>query len=310
MKKSVIIGGLAIAATLASCGSKAEGDSPENVKEKELTSINLDYLDKNTKPQDDFFQFCNGGWLKDVKIPDSENKWGSFNELDKENKAKLKTILETAANGKFEKGSTQQLIGDYYKAYMDSTARNEAGITPIKGEIDMIKNIASKEELSKIITSQHLNGIGAVFGLGVGQDMMDVETNAVYASQGGLGLDKDYYFQDIHADVKAKYEEHIARMFGMIKEENAAEKAKSILAFEEELASKQMDRTTMRDPAVTYNKRSLDQLKEMTPSFDYDSYLKAHKYAAFDSIIVGQPDYFAHVEKMMQKNNQNQEVVG
>lgn len=301
MKKTLILSGVVSMAALIGCNNEKE--TTQNEEAKAPTSIQLSYMDSTVRPQDDFFQYCNGGWLKNVEIPGSESRWGSFNELDKENKAKLKAILENAAKSNAEKGSTDQLIGDYYAAFMDSTARNKAGIQPIQAELDMVRNIASKEELSKVILDQHLNGIGSVFGLGVGQDMMDVETNVVYASQSGLGLSKEYYFEEIHADVKAKYETHIAKMLGMINEPEAAAKAASIVAFETEMATKQMDRTTMRDPAVTYNKRSLEQLKAMTPSFDYDTYLSAHKYAAFDSIIVGQPEYFPHVENMMKSKS-------
>jgi putative endopeptidase len=303
MKKSIVLGGLILTAGMISCETKTDSDSPTEVTAKEQTSIKLDYIDKDTRPQDDFFQFCNGKWLAEAKIPDSESSWGSFNELDKTNKEKLKTILETAASSKSEKGSTNQLVGDYYKAFMDSTARNEAGIAPIQAELDLVKNMASKEEISKVILDQHLNGIGSLFGIGVGQDMMDVKTNTIYASQGGLGLSKDYYFKDIHADVKVKYEAHIARMLTMIGEENTEAQAKAIVAFEESLATKQMDRTTMRDPAITYNKRSLATLKGMMPSFDMDGYLAGHHYAAFDSIVVGQVEYFPHVESMMRSTS-------
>ena len=56
---------------------------------REFSTVSMDYLDPNVKPQDDFFLFSNGNWIKNNEIPTSESRWGSFNELDQENKKKL-----------------------------------------------------------------------------------------------------------------------------------------------------------------------------------------------------------------------------
>jgi putative endopeptidase len=61
-----------------------------------LQSINTNYLDKTIRPQDDFFLFSNGTWVKENPVPASESRWGSFNELDKSNKVKLTEILVEA----------------------------------------------------------------------------------------------------------------------------------------------------------------------------------------------------------------------
>ena len=40
--------------------------------------IDLKNFDLSVKPQDDFFRYVNGTWLKNVAIPESEARWGSF----------------------------------------------------------------------------------------------------------------------------------------------------------------------------------------------------------------------------------------
>ena len=55
-------------------------------------TIDLNYMDLNVRPQDDFFMFSNGTWVKNNPVPASESRWGSFNELDVSNKKKLTTI--------------------------------------------------------------------------------------------------------------------------------------------------------------------------------------------------------------------------
>ena len=64
MKK--VIYASAVALVLAACGTKKSND---------YSTISLDYLDKSVKPQEDFFQFSNGSWIANNKIPASESRW-------------------------------------------------------------------------------------------------------------------------------------------------------------------------------------------------------------------------------------------
>jgi putative endopeptidase len=43
--------------------------------------INLSYMDTNVRPQDDFYNYVNGGWMKTAVIPSDKPSWGSFNAL-------------------------------------------------------------------------------------------------------------------------------------------------------------------------------------------------------------------------------------
>lgn len=92
-----------IAASLAACQPKTVVEVPDKTASTtpgtvaKPTSIDVSYMDLSVKPQDDFFQFSNGTWCKNNPVPNTESRWGSFNELDKRNKATLKAILQTSA---------------------------------------------------------------------------------------------------------------------------------------------------------------------------------------------------------------------
>jgi len=40
--------------------------------------LQLSYIDSTYAPQTDFYKFCNGKWLKNNKIPDSDSEWESL----------------------------------------------------------------------------------------------------------------------------------------------------------------------------------------------------------------------------------------
>ena len=43
--------------------------------------LDLSLMDKSVRPQDDFYNYVSGTWMKTAKIPSDKPTWGSFNKL-------------------------------------------------------------------------------------------------------------------------------------------------------------------------------------------------------------------------------------
>ena len=72
IKVTIAVAALMLAVTSANA---------QNGKTQEVHGINLSYMDKKVKPQDDFFRYVNGTWLDNTQIPGNKTRWGSFDEL-------------------------------------------------------------------------------------------------------------------------------------------------------------------------------------------------------------------------------------
>lgn len=267
-------------------------------------TIDLDYMDASIRPQDDFFMFANGTWTKNNPVPASESRWGSFNELDQANKTKLTKILENAQNSDASKGSTDQILGDYYASFMNMDQRNAAGVSVIEAELKAIDNLNSKKGLVKIIAEHHKLGINSLFSFGIGQDLKNVDYNIAYMGQGGMGLpNKGYYFEDDKADIRAEYERHIAGMMELtgMNGADARNFSQSVLEFEKSLAEGSMSPAERRIPENTYNKRSRDLITERSGEFELEDYFSQVGSHSFDSIVLGQPKFLDAV--IMQVKN-------
>lgn len=288
----------AIGAFAVSCGESKESEV------KEFSTIKLDFMDSTIRPQDDFFLFANGEWIKNNPVPASESRWGSFNELDKANKEKLTAILEDAKKSGAKKGSQDQILGDYYASFENMEKRNQLGISPIQSDLDAVAAIENKNQLFELIANQHKYGVNILFGGGVGQDLKDVDNHTVYIGQGGIGLpNRDYYFDETKKEIREKYVEHIAKIFELAKIEDASTKAANIFAFETNLAKAMMEPAQMRIPELTYNKMSKDEAAQMMEPFNFNAYLKGIEIAEFDTIIVGQPDYLKKISSVVKESS-------
>lgn len=294
-KSLLAITGLAL---ITSCAKKEVPLSGSN-----FSTISVDYMDKTIQPEDDFFLFANGNWINTNEIPASESRWGSFNELDQENKKKLTSILEEAKANQGEKGSQNQLLGAYYASFIDMEKRNQRGLSGIQEELNRIDSMNRKDFIVQMIAANHKDGIGSAFSFGVGQDMKNVSMNAAYMGQGGLGLpNKDYYLSENKKDLLEAYKVHIAKSFMLLGQgnEQAQKTSEEIIAFEKKLAVAMMSPAEMRIPEKTYNKKSLKETISLMGTFDLRYYFNAVGCQTPDTIIVGNPEYLRNFAKVLE----------
>ena len=295
MKNILKLSVLASAITLTSCGGDA---NKEEATKAPNTGIDTKNIDSTAKPTDDFYQFVNGNWLKNNPIPESESRWGSFNELMEKNLAKLRAILDDATSDKSAAaGSNKQKIGDFYSVASDSVKLNADGIAPLKDEFAAIENIKNSDDLIKAVAHLHTIGVGAMFGGYIGQDPKISTEIITQLGQGGISLpDRDYYTNkdERTLGIQKAYVKHIANMFVLLgdKPDVADKNAKIVYGIETTLAKASMTKIELRDPEKSYHKKTLTELADLTPNFKWSIYFAATDIKGTNSVIVGQPDFF------------------
>jgi putative endopeptidase len=261
-------------------------------------------IDKTAKPGEDFFKYANGGWTKQNPIPAAYSQWGIGNLVQEDVWTKLRTISENAVlqNKTLDKvENNTRKIANFYGTAMDTNAIELAKLTPLKAELAMINGIKDIPGLLKVITYLHSVGISTAFDLGVYQDMKNSEVNALYLSQGGLGLpNRDYYFNKdartvkIVTDYKTK---HLSRMLTYVNP-SFTSGAAGVFSLEKALATKSRKLEDLRDPYANYNKMSIAQLNKLTPKINWNTVFTQLNIKT-DSVIVGQPEFFTQLNKIL-----------
>jgi predicted metalloendopeptidase len=300
MKKQYLLSALTMA--LIASVSHAEGSGAAAAKATAAKGQTLSagiasqYIESSVRPQDDFFEYLNGKWLKTVEIPSDKSSWGSFMELRENTLPQLRGIIEKVASTNAAKGTNEQRIGDFYASFMDEARLEQLGATPLKGELDKIAALKDKSELPALLAHLGKIGVGVPFDFGIHQDNKDSTKYVADIGQGGLGMpDRDYYLKledKKLAETKAKYQQHVEKMLTMAGDKNAAANAKAIVDFETEIAKVQWTKVELRDPIKAYNKVNLADMDKVAPGFDWKTWLDATGLSGKSTyVIVGQPTY-------------------
>ncbi len=289
--------------TLASC---ADSDQTMDTKAQTMIpGINLEYMDTTVRPQDDFYRFVNGTWLKTATIPDDRTRWGSFDELRKKTDEDALAILDIAAkSGKYAKGTDQWKAIQVFNSVMDLEKRNAAGLGPIKTQlrkIDAVKDLKGLEDL--LIEMEPYGGLGFM-GTYIYTDMKNSTMNTIYLGPGSLGLPEREYYMGEDEDSKekrAKYVTHVARMLEFIGDspEVAQANADRVLAFETRMSEPRMTKEESRNPLNRYNPKSFADLSSMTPSIDWKRYIEGIGVVGADTVIVSDPNYFMTLQNIL-----------
>jgi putative endopeptidase len=299
MKKHYLLSALTLA-LFANAGHAAEGAAAKNTAVKKgqtlAAGVATEYIDPAVRPQDDFYDYLNGKWMKTVEIPADKSSWGSFAKLRDDTLPQLRGIIEKSAAGNPARGTDAQRIGDYYASFMDEAKLEQLGIAPLNGELAKIAALKDKSELPALLAHLGKIGVNVPYDFGIHQDNKDSTKYVADISQSGLGMpDRDYYLKPDDAklaDAKAKYLTHVEKVLAMAGDKNAAASAKAIVDFETELAKAQWTKVELRDPIKAYNKVALADMAKVAPDYDWNSYLQATGIAGKTTyVIVSQPTY-------------------
>ena len=266
-------------------------------------------MDKSVKPNDDFFKFVNGTWLKNTEIPADKTRWGSFDELRQNtDKDALAILKEAATNPKYKSNTDQGKAIIMYKAAMDTVARNKQGITPLTPYLAKINAVKNIKDLQKLMMETEAQGGGVgFFGVGIGADEKNSNRNVVSVGPGSLGLpDRDYYVSEDKdsKEKREKYVVHVAKMLQFLNEtpEQAKANAEKILALEIQMSKPRLDRVERRDSKKQYNPTAIADLQKMLPSIDWNTYIKGIGIIKIDTIIVSQPRYMSSLQTLFTEN--------
>ena len=266
--------------------------------------LNLSYMDTTVRPQDDFFNYVNGNWMKTAEIPSDKSSWGSFNALREDVDNASLEILNKILTDDFAAGSEGQKIQNLYGTYMDWDKRNADGLSPIKNDLQKIDNIKTVGDLQNYLTQATKTGDNPFYAWRVGADMKNSVMNAVYLGGASLGLGRDYYQKENEANTKTlgEYKNYLTQIFEAIGSKNADQSAQRVVNFEKKLAQDLLTNEQNRDANLRYNPKTIPELSKLVSNINLPKYL-SDAGVNTDKVIVSELKYYKNMDSWMNSKN-------
>ncbi|MEB6667673.1 M13 family metallopeptidase [Acinetobacter vivianii] len=308
MKPLLLKSALAFALTATTINVWA-AQAIQSAQTQKISGIDQQYIDQNGSANNDFYDYVNGTWLKQTEIPADKARWGAFNELHELSTNQLHRIVEDLAAQKWAAGSVEQKIASLYASFMDEKAIEAKGIQSLQPELARVDALQSKQGFAQLMGHFSRIGVRTPFDISIGQDMKRSDVMIAGLVQRRLGLpDRDYYLKDDQkfVETRAKYLKHIERMLQLSGDQQAAQHAKEILTLETELAKIQWSNVQNRDLSKRYNIYKTKDLKKLTSTFDWNTYLSSVGVKdKIQTIQVNQLSYFQSLDPVIDRTPLN-----
>ena len=259
-------------------------------------------MDRSVKPGDRFFEYANGGWAARTEIPADRASYGTGAILAELTDARVADLIRQAASGKAAAGSERRKVGDFYAAFMDSTAIEARGLAPLKPTLDSIAAIGDRTRLARFLGTTLRADVDAInntnletgnlFGLWVAQDMDDPSRYSPFLLQGGLGMPTREYYVDTSTamgDIRGTYLEHVAAMLELGGVEDAKVKSVGVMRLETRIAEAHVSREESGDVRKGNNHWARAEFATKAPGLEWNAFFAAAGLDRQRRFVVWQP---------------------
>ncbi len=257
--------------------------------------------DPAVRPQDDLFRHANGQWLDRTEIPADRRSYGTFSLLGERAEADVKALLEEAA-AKSDGTGEGRMIGDFYASLIDLDALERAGLKPLVPELDRIARIKKLSDVATYMGHMLGSGVAGPAVAYVGADAKNPTLNAVTWVQSGLGMpDRDFYLKPDSKAHRDAYLAYLTQLGKLARQKSPQATAKTVMAFETELAKIQWARADRRDALKTYNPTPRKLWAKEYGPFPWEAFAKAAGMPPASGAIVSEKSYFQAFAKLAAK---------
>ncbi|MGO2304558.1 MAG: M13 family metallopeptidase [Providencia sp.] len=231
-------------------------------------------LSDSIQPGNDFYRYVNEDWIKKAKIPTGMPRINSFVDLYLNTEKQTQAIIEQLqALPESALSHNQRNIRNLYLSYLNEDAIEKANISPIKSDLDAIKQAKDHNDISRLMTLPAYNSLISYW---VDLDAKSPDTYVLYIGQGSLGLpNRNYYLDDTPQmeTIRKSYIAYIETILKLAGEKDVDKKAQLIFDLEKSIAKVQWSPEERRDTLKNYHAMTLPEMKAFTKGFAWENFI-------------------------------------
>ena len=248
--------------------------------------VDLAAMDTSVRPGDDFYNYANGAWQRTTEIPADRSSIGAFYRAFLETERQTTELVQGIVQSNPRAGTDEARIANFYNAYVNTTAIDNAGMAPIQADLARFNAIANRTDLSRVLGEQiradvdPLNATDLhtenLFGVFVTQGLATPGDVLPYILQGGLGLpEREYYLSNDPemAELRTAYRAYIERVLTLAGIADAPARAQRIYNLEMQIARAHATREQTDDWANRAAVWTRAELAQRAPGIDWNAFL-------------------------------------
>ena len=257
--------------------------------------------------REDFYVNINHDWLSTAQLKPGYARNSAFNEIQDIMDARLKALMtdETLT------GHDAQLVKTLYALWLDWDARNEAGLSELKGLVENLMKVDSLKALTEYFKGKDsFNHNIIIADYGLGRDNKDSESYNVELAASGLSLGDSAEYRKLTPNGERTKKMHDAVVMYMLRrlgydEPEAAKFLERAFEFEKAIAEHMMTREEIYAPEAIdkmYNPLTLAELRKKSPVYPYADILEAHSVYS-DLMNLQQPEWLKALNELYNESN-------
>ena len=231
-------------------------------------------LSDSIQPGNDFYRYVNDDWIKKAKIPTGMPRINSFVDLYLNTEKQTQAIIEQLqALPENALSHNQRNIRNLYLSYLNEDTIEKANISPIKSDLDAIKQAKDHNDINRLMTLPSYNSLISYW---VDLDAKSPDTYVLYIGQGSLGLpNRNYYLDDTPQmeAIRKNYIAYIETILKLVGEKDVDKKAQQIFDLEKSIAKVQWSPEERRDTLKNYHAMTLPEMKAFTKGFGWENFI-------------------------------------
>jgi putative endopeptidase len=305
---TVALCGLSLSLVAAAAGAQdMPGGAPTTPDELAFSTRNMD---PSVSPGADFYRYASGAWQDRVQRPERLAMYGIFDIMGERQKVVMKVILAQLGEGAdtARRGSPEQQVGTLYNAYMDTAARDAAGMTPLRPQLDAIAAIRSMDDLVRYLgTSQATTAAPpALLDLTPDVGLADSSRWVISVDVGKFGVPFDDILAEppeapLHAGYRT-YLTQVMQVAGYAPDE-AARLAGLATRIEAALQKGKLTPVEANDPVMINNPVSLPAMQALIPELNLQLYLDAVGIPQPGELNLSEPRYFPVLSQVLREHS-------
>ena len=264
---------------------------------------------ENVRIQDDLYNYVNGETLEKLVIPDDKPNAGGFEEIAVEVEKTMMAEFEAMYESRSFPNEYVKKACALYAMAKDEKKKEKDGIAPALRSLELINEIKSLEDFSKLYKTLSLKGIPTPINIGAETDMKNTKRHLVYVQGPSVILpDASYY--------KPEMEAQKTQILGIYKSVAAAVLAKTnlspeeqekhlndTLAFDEILGGLVKTREEWARYTEMYNPMAESEVEKMLSTINFASILTDLFARVPETVVVTEPRFFEAFANVFNEEN-------